>query len=149
MNNTKIYWLIFSDADYFGKSFLKKGFRHVAVLTHDDYNWIKFNPKNNQMFFKILPNEISDNVPYIMLKNDSSLNILKVEVEISNRLFPSLNYFSMMNCVGIAKYFLGIWRFIFTPYSLYRYLTNIMGGYDYSNQIVHVTNVGGCHGRIK
>jgi len=120
-------WLIFREGSKWSKRYLKSGFGHVDILMKDDFNWYVVRPRNRLLEVKILDFKVEDNVP-LMFKQMDYTSMMKVNVEKEFDVRPTLNIFHLMNCVGIAKYMLGLFPYVFTPWQLYKYLNKIRLG---------------------
>lgn len=116
-----------SGNDHWWNRFLKKGFEHCAMITHDGYEYTLVSHGVVNSFHQALPiMPDSDEATMIKFIKDTfkinSLTVQKVCCTIKpvNRLkFPVV----IDSCVENTKRYLGIGkRSIMTPYQLYRHL---------------------------
>ncbi len=120
---TQDYWLIFKGGEgaWFQK-FLRKGFGHVFILTHDQYNWIVLDPHRLKLVFVIPPYKLTENVPRMLLIE--GCRVVKITM-FDRSTYLTGGHSPYSNCVAFVKYCLGIKLFCFTPYSLYKKLLNL------------------------
>lgn len=125
-----IYWLIFKDGNEFSKKFLKKGYGHIDILTHDEFNWLYFSPRNNRFEWEILSYEIDTSTTKIIPSDFESIVCIHTHLkrdengDFEHAKRPNLSFLHPLNCVGIAKYVLGVWPVLFTPYQFFNWIIN-------------------------
>jgi hypothetical protein len=125
-------FFIFRDGKHFFQRFLKKGFGHVTILQRDAYNWMQVDHYNDGCCIKI-PGIASDNMQLIESHIMQCNTVLKICYKIKHRNIFSLSIIHPINCVSMAKYFLGVKNSCLTPYGLYIWL--LSGG---NKQIINV-----------
>lgn len=118
-------WIVFCDSDDWKNRILKKNFRHVFVVTRDEFNWYMINPDWRYLNVKILPFKTSYNVPQQMLSSDNRILHVKHEECTNKHLLCIIKLFT---CVEIAKYTMGISMFALTPYALFKKLKRLENG---------------------
>lgn len=116
----KDYWLIFSKGDSFWqRHFLKEGFGHLTILTHDDFNWYTLDPRPTHLNIEILHPHISTPLPKLL--SNKNCYVLKITTGIPDKE-RSVAAFRYVSCIRCCLYILGIDFFALTPYSLYKKL---------------------------
>lgn len=114
-------WICFCDSDNAPFKILKKGFRHVFVISRDDYNWYVIDPDWRYLSIKILEHDIDHNVPKELSKK---LTVLHVKHSACTKRYLCMPW-KLFSCVGIIKYALGLSFWSFTPYRLYKRLKKL------------------------
>ena len=113
------YWVLFGKSDL-NLWWLKKGYRHVSLLTHDKFNWLLLSACSDRFYWSILSFKVSENVPFFFNKEHTIVVFDQIIYHNKDAFELGINFLS---CVQIAKYMLGVKKFfIFTPYQLYNYL---------------------------
>jgi hypothetical protein len=120
------YWLVFKQGEHWVTKLFKKDCSHVGILTRDKYNWIWIDPLAECLQIKILPYSVKEAVPEKFLRIATQpIKILKVRTfgEFKNKkrrtFFPAL-----CNCISVIKYVTQIHTSCWTPWQLYKKLTN-------------------------
>lgn len=133
---TQNYWLIFKQGNgaWFQK-FLRKGYGHVFVLTHDQYNWIVLDPHRLKLSVIIPPYQLHENVPRLMRLEGCA--VLKITM-FDRATYTTGGHSPYSNCVAFVKYCLGLKLFCITPYGLYRKLLRLNSRQQFRNGIRQV-----------
>ena len=136
MSNFKKSWIVFCDSQDIKNRFMKPNFRHVFLLTKDEFNWYMIDPDYRFLNIKILPYRADYNLPGKFLINNNKV-ICILHKKYTNKHL--LNPIRLFTCVEIIKYVLGIQLFCFTPYGLYRKLMKL--NVNSSKTIKHVNEL--------
>lgn len=137
------YYVIFRNSNHWTGRMLKPGFGHVFLLINDGFNWTIINPTHDLMVFSILPYEPTESVIETMLDDTHTTIKLKICGNIDAN--TSFNILNPINCVTAVKYFLGIRRIIYTPFSLYKYLIKVERGILTDKSILTIELIGDNH----
>lgn len=115
----KTCYLVFSNGTHWTNKFEKNEFGHVYVLENDGYNWYTISGTDTICRFNILPidNDV-DVVKRLLSKNNISI----LEVQYIEHGSDSLLRIEFQSCVSMAKYYIGLKSWVFTPYQLYKQL---------------------------
>lgn len=121
MNGARRTWVVFTDqTDFFVLRWLRRGFRHCWILTHDGTHWISLDPLADRM--ELIGHyhlEKSFDLPLWLHTQGHTVLSVPERREPPPRTLP----LRWLSCVEITKHFLGIRAFwVITPYSLYRYI---------------------------
>lgn len=122
MGSPKAHWVsayvLFRNEQNLGLlRFLKRNFRHCAVLLESDLHWLYVDQTFFQTEMRVWPKDID---PLILFKQEG-WRILKTNPP----LFRSQNSFRLgwIDCVSTVKRILGIKKWgVFTPFQLYCFL---------------------------
>ena len=142
-------WIVFCDSPDWKNKILKKNFRHVYILTKDQFNWFMIDPDWRYLNVKILPFRANYNVPKTILNKETTILHIKHQECTKKHLLCVAKLFT---CVEIVKYTLGISMFALTPYSLFKKLKRLENGklIKESSNIFYVNQLqGGNNGIIK
>ena len=122
--NCKNSYVFFCDSASKTNWCLKPGFRHMFVLTHDDFNWIMIDPDWRYLNVKILPYRKEFNLPMQLYKENKDYKCIHLQhLECTSKhLCVPWKWFS---CVGVIKYALGLNAWAFTPWQLYKKLKRL------------------------
>jgi hypothetical protein len=114
--NKKV-WVVFKNGEYAPK-WTRRGFGHVCILSKDEYQYYMLDPAWTRFDVHILPVRAEDKFEYTL-----GDQYTVVEYNRSDNYHFSYCSFTLMTCVEVVKYALGIKKFfIRTPYQLYKYL---------------------------
>ena len=120
---TQDFWIIFKQGNgAWFQRFLRQGFGHCFVLTHDSYNWIVLDPHRLKLVFTIPPYQLTENVPRMMVYE--GFRVVKITT-FDRATYKTGGHSPFSNCVSFVKYCLGIKLFCFTPYGLYKSLLRL------------------------
>ena len=130
---TQDFWIIFKQGNgaWFQK-FLRHGFGHCFVLTHDNYNWIVLDPHRLKLVFTIPPYKVSENVPRMMVYE--GYRVVKITM-FDRATYRTGGHSPYSNCVAFVKYCLGLKLFCLTPYGLYKSLLRLNSNKQFRNGI--------------
>jgi len=121
-NNTREYWIVFTQGTHLISKLLKKDFSHVYVITRDKYNWIVLNPMRLYLHIELPAVLVSEDLPRkLRLPND---HIVKVTLY-NRKPLKQFRYFGLINCVTHTLYLMGLRLYVYTPFQLYQRLIHL------------------------
>ncbi len=113
-------WVLFCEAHDKGiLRFLKKGFRHCAILFIQDGYAVVVDSLSHRLICDVM--KVQDEADLIS-KIKAKMHVVAID---QARFEPQFHAISLrpFTCVEVVKHFLGIRNFfIFTPYQLYKFL---------------------------
>ncbi|MEC8665492.1 MAG: hypothetical protein VXY16_08475 [Pseudomonadota bacterium] len=115
-------WVVFTgQTDRPWLRFLRPGFRHCFVLLNDGRQWMSFDPMLNHIEVKIQHSVNADfDLPNWLAGR--GYTVVNAPIDHSNKIPAPWRFFT---CVEAIKRVLGLHaRTIFTPWQLYKHLTN-------------------------
>lgn len=116
------YYIIFQTGKtHWITRWLKKGYSHILVVTHDDQNWIVYNPTRAMLQTMIPPFGLNLNPLEFFVQPEDKVLLIKFNERSELRQYGCLG---PLNCVTWAKYILGLRLWSLTPYRLYKRLLN-------------------------
>lgn len=113
-------WIAFTDESrLWWLAWLRPGFRHCFAILNDGEHWLAVEPLASCMEITVLPPAPDFNLPGWLTAQGHKV----VEAELQRKkMHPAP--FAALNCVEVVKRVLGLRApWIFTPYQLYRYLS--------------------------
>ena len=121
MRSIKESWLVFCDSTSRKNKILKKNFRHVYIITRDEFNWYLIDPDWRFLNVKILPYRVNYSLPTKFIEHGKVIHIKHKPCSDRHLLVP----WKLFTCIGVVKYALGISMFAFTPWQLFKRLKNL------------------------
>lgn len=115
--------VVFHDCDSHPFSrFLKKGFRHCFVCVKSHPYWIRINYLGSHLETQVDCEYDFNLVDYY---REMGYTVVETQRRINrgSEIHPFSETLMISNCVGVAKIVLGINSFSWTPYQLYKELT--------------------------
>lgn len=126
-------WVVFTgQTDRPWLRFLKPGFRHCFVLLNDGRQWMSFDPMLNHIELKVQYSVTAD-FDFPQWLAGRGYTVVSAPIDHSKKIPAPWRFFT---CVEAIKRLLGLHaRTIFTPWQLYRHLTDFTRQGDLSWEV--------------
>lgn len=126
MKEKKTYWVCFKGAGEnppWWTFFMKSGFEHCLILIQENEGWLIVDPTRRKLTTLLVDCNPIYNLPH-ELRTKTELKIVKLTMTGTNNNFIPTS-FTLLSCVTIVKYMLGLQIKCRTPWQLYKKLKEL------------------------